>query len=52
MLSIIAEFNSRNKVPKFSVLTISQAVEARGQMPDKPEYHSWDTFRDPIAPRH
>lgn len=29
---------------------ISEAVEVGGQMPDKPVYHSWDTFRDPIVP--
>lgn len=50
MLSIIAEFNSRKEMQELSVLTISEAVEVGGQMPDKPVYHSWDTFRDPIVP--
>lgn len=50
MLSIIAEFNSRKEMLGLSVLTIPEAAEVGGQMPDKPVYHSWDTFKDPIAP--
>lgn len=48
MLSIIA--GSKGKaVPGLSVLTIPPAVAVGGWMPNKPVYHSWVTFRDPIA---